>query len=34
MEWRTIERPGHEKWYDFGSTEAFYQCNRFLQAKE
>lgn len=32
--WDPEARPQHERWYDLGSTEAFYQFNRFLQAKE
>jgi hypothetical protein len=29
-----FDRPTHELWYDLGSVEAFYQFNKFLQAKE
>lgn len=32
--WGEAERPDHEKWYDLGSTESFYQFNRFLQVQE
>lgn len=31
--WTPEVRPDHEKWYDLGSTEAFYQFNRILQVR-